>query len=181
MTNRIHELLNFWFKEHGPSDWYAQNDEFDNLIRSKFLGLHELATSGGLTSWRSSPEGQLAEIIILDQFSRNLFRGRAEAFAWDELALSLAKQAVGEGADQKLSKQMRAFFYLPYMHSETLEDHNEAMKLFKALGQEENLKFEMLHRDIIQRFGRYPYRNGVLGRTSTPEEKAFLADPSEPF
>ena len=171
--DRITDVLAFWFHDHGESDWFAQSDEFDLIIRDRFSDLHADAKSGKLSSWRDTPEGRLAEIIILDQFSRNMFRGMAESFACDNRALELAKQAIKEGDDQKLDYRMRPFIYVPFMHSESPSDHEEAMQLYEALGNEENLKFERLHKDVIERFGRYPHRNKMLGRVSTTAEKNF--------
>ncbi len=177
----IKDVLKFWFEDHGPAVWFSHSEELDALIRERFSGLHALAIAGKLSEWRNTSEGRLVEIIILDQFSRNMFRGNAKAFAWDKLALELSKQAIQKGDDKKLPPTMRAFLYVPFMHSERLEDHDVALTLYKALGEEENFKFELLHKDIIERFGRYPHRNKALGRTSTQEEKAFLDDPNEPF
>jgi uncharacterized protein (DUF924 family) len=134
-----------------------------------------------LHAWRIRPEGRLAEIIILDQFSRNIHRGTPDAFAADQLALALAQEAVSSGADQALPVSRRAFLYLPFMHSESPAIHERAVRLFSASGLAENLKSELRHQAIITRFGRYPHRNSILGRISTPEEEAFLEEPGSSF
>jgi uncharacterized protein (DUF924 family) len=177
----IQEVIKFWFDELSPKDWWIKSDELDLKIRNRFGKLHQLAKEGKLESIRSFPEGKLSEIIVLDQFSRNIYRNTPEAFACDEFALSLAKKAVAIGDDIKLSQEKRVFIYMPYMHSESLEVHDEAVELFEKLGVEESLKFEHSHRDIILRFGRYPHRNTVLGRESTPEEIEFLRGPGSSF
>lgn len=167
-------VLDFWFKELGPDKWFESSDSTDNLIKSRFQTIHSMATKGELFQWRQSPEGRLAEIIVLDQFSRNIYRGTPGAFANDEVALALAQEMVARELDLKLSVEQRAFVYMPYMHSESKIIHDEAVKLFSIPGLENNYKFEILHKEIIDRFGRYPHRNKILNRTSTAEEKEFL-------
>ncbi|SDT02850.1 Uncharacterized conserved protein, DUF924 family [Halopseudomonas xinjiangensis] len=174
-------VLSFWFEEIEPRMWWQKDVDLDASIRERFGMLHEQAVQGELLYWRRSPEGRLAEIIVLDQFSRNIWRDRPQAFAQDGMALVLAQEAIGAGADQQLPPQRRVFFYMPYMHSESLAVHQLAMKLFDVPGLEENLRFEKRHRDIILRFGRYPHRNAVLGRASSPEEQAFLEQPGSSF
>lgn len=178
---KLEEVNQFWFEELSQKDWWKKSDELDSKIKKRFGELHKIAKEGGLEPFRQSPEARLAEIIVLDQFSRNIYRDKPEAFASDELALSLAKEAVASGDDMKLPQQKRLFVYMPYMHSESLEVHDEAVKLFEKLGLEENLKYEHAHRDIIVRFGRYPHRNKILGRESTPEEVEFLEKPGSSF
>lgn len=168
------DIITFWFEDAGEKKWYAKDPAFDELIRSTFEDIHGKISNGEMKSWRNEPLGRLAEIIVLDQFSRNMFRGTPRAFQYDAQALSLAEEAVAVGADLGLPPEQRAFMYLPYMHSESKDVHTEALKLFTMLGEEGNLKYEQLHKDIIDRFGRYPSRNAVLGRTSTPEELEFL-------
>lgn len=177
----MEEVLEFWFETLSPKDWWTKNDELDTTISNKFGELLEQAARGELSSWRDGPMGRLAEIIVLDQFSRNIHRGKPESFAQDALALKLAQECVACGDDKKLAPEKRAFVYMPYIHSESLEVHDEAVKLFEDLGNQDNLKFEHAHRDIIQRFGRYPHRNKVLGRESTPEELEFLTQPGSSF
>ena len=174
-------ILKFWFDETEPRLWFAKEDEFDQLIRSRFFEIHHKAENCELFQWRTSPQGRLAEIIILDQFSRNMFRNTPEAFKNDKLALSLAQAAVASGDDQKLPIQERAFLYMPYMHSESEVIHAEAVHLFSQPGLENNLEFELEHKGLIDRFGRYPYRNEILGRDSTREELEFLKMPGSSF
>lgn len=167
-------ILDFWFKELTQEQWFAPNTELDQKIRSRFGDLLESAKRGELFPWRESAQGRLAEIILLDQFSRNVYRGTPNAFAADTHALILSQEMVLLKLDQKLSLNERSFCYMPYMHSESRLIHEEAMKLFAFPGLEFNLKFEIAHKDIIDRFGRYPHRNQILGRESTPEELEFL-------
>lgn len=172
------DILNFWFEELEPKQWWVKDLSLDEMIKERFEDVHREAMAGELYSWRETPEGRLAEIIVLDQFSRNMFRDKPESFASDPLALCLAQTAVAVGDDLKLTDQQRSFLYMPYMHSESLLIHDEAMKLFKELG---NLDFEIKHRDIIVKFGRYPHRNDILGRESTAEEIEFLTQPGSSF
>jgi uncharacterized protein (DUF924 family) len=174
-------VLDFWFGTLAPSQWYAVSDALDGLIAARFGALHAAAARCELFAWRRTPAGRLAEIIILDQFSRNIWRGTAAAFAQDALALALAQEAVRAGADAALPPVQRAFVYLPYMHSESAAIHDTALALFAAPGLENNLEFERQHKAIIDRFGRYPHRNAILGRDSTPAELAFLATPGSSF
>lgn len=175
------DILNFWFSEIEPSAWFKRDDAFDRMLIERFSDIHQQATRCELFGWRESPDGRLAEIIVLDQFSRNMFRDSGEAFAHDALALALAQAAVACGADQDIDVKRRAFLYMPYMHSESLVIHDEAVRLFSAPGLEYNLEFEHRHRAIIERFGRYPHRNAVLGRASTPEELDFIQQPGSGF
>jgi len=177
----IDAVLHFWFEENSPRQWFQKDDSFDAEIRKRFGKLHLQAVSGKLSGWRISAHGRLAEIILIDQFSRNLHRDQAEAFAHDGMALVLAQEAVAVGADQELSSSEQAFLYMPYMHSESAIVHAEAVRLFSQPGLEANLDFELKHKAIIDRFGRYPHRNAVLGRDSTPEELAFLQQPGSSF
>jgi uncharacterized protein (DUF924 family) len=181
LMSKLQEVNRFWFQELTPKDWWVKNEELDLLIKNRFEDLHLLAHEGKCATARLTPEARLAEIIILDQFSRNIYRGTPKSFASDPFALKLAMEAVALGDDMKLPETQRSFIYMPYMHSESLEIHNEAIKLFERLGAEGSLKFEHAHRDIIVRFGRYPHRNEILGRESTPEEIAFLSQPGSSF
>lgn len=169
------DILSFWFTEHGPDDWFSKNEAFDDEIRRRFLETYERASTGQTSEWRATPQGRLAEIIVLDQFSRNMFRGTARAFAADARALALAQDAVAVGADAAMMADERLFLYLPYMHSEELSVHEEGLPLFMALGDEGVLRYEHLHADQLRRFGRYPHRNASLNRASTPQEEEFLA------
>lgn len=168
------DILNFWFVEHGEPDWFGGKPEFDAILARRFTDTHAAVARGEAAWWRQTPSGRLAEIIVLDQFSRQLHRKQAEAFASDAMALELAQQAVAAGDDMRVEPRRRTFFYMPYMHSESLPVHDEAVRLFERLGDGGTLKFEILHRDCIASFGRYPRRNEALGRISTPEEIAYI-------
>lgn len=173
---RPQKVIAFWFEELSPSQWFKKDPELDAEIRNRFGETYERVVRGETASWREIPKGRLAEVLVLDQFSRNMFRGEAKAFAADPLALRLAKEAIRSGDDKTLPKRMRHFLYMPFMHSESRADHRQALWLFFSLLPEgwRALLFEWKHWRIIARFGRYPHRNAVLGRESTPEEKVFL-------
>ncbi len=175
------EVIKFWFVEHGQEDWYGSKVEFDQLLHRKFFDLHARVAAGETSDWRKTAEGRLAEIIVLDQFSRQFFRGKPRAFAYDGMALVLAQELVASGGDQSLDIDKRSFAYMPYMHSESLKVHEEAVKLFGSLGVEASLEFEIAHRDVIAKFARYPKRNGALGRISTKEEKEYISQRGEDF
>ena len=175
------EILKFWFEQIDPSKWWAKDDDFDQLIRVRFAALHAQATRCELFGWRTEASGRLAEIIVLDQFSRNMFRGSPLAFASDALALALAQEAISAKADEALSPTERSFLYLPFMHSESLKIHELALQLYRNNGIRNNLDFEIRHKRIIERFGRYPHRNAILGRQSTDEEIEFLKQPGSGF
>lgn len=175
------QVINFWFTELTPKHWFSKDDRLDHDIRTRFGPLLLAASRGELWRWRETPEGRLAEILVLDQFSRNIHRDTPSAFSQDAVALVLAQEAVVAGADQALTVAQRAFLYMPYMHSESLVIHDQALGLFSQPGLEDNLRFEIRHRDIIERFGRYPHRNAILGRDSTAEELAFLQEPGSSF
>lgn len=174
-------ILQFWFEEITPKHWWQKDTAFDDSIRERFLSTLLAAAHGELWHWRQHPEGRLAEIIVLDQFSRNIYRAKAEAFAQDGIALVLAQEAVAVGTLPKLTQQQRPFLLMPYMHSESALIHTQAEILFNQPGLEDNYRFELRHKSIIDRFGRYPHRNSVLGRQSTPEEWAFLQEPGSSF
>jgi uncharacterized protein (DUF924 family) len=174
------EVLKFWFEEIDAKNWWSKDANFDQLIRDRFSDVHAAANRCETFSWRTTAVGRLAEIIVLDQFSRNMFRDQPGAFASDPLALALAQAAVATGADLELTSQQRAFMYLPFMHSESLLIHDIAVDLFTR-NRPENLEFEMRHRAMIERFGRYPHRNQILGRISTAEETEFLLQPGSSF
>ncbi|MFN3436248.1 MAG: DUF924 family protein [Acidovorax sp.] len=175
------DILHFWFEELSPAQHFAQEDAIDAMIRVRFGATWQAAQRCELWAWRATPEGRLAEILVLDQFSRNIHRGSPLAFAQDTQALALAQELVAGQHDAALPPPQRAFAYMPYMHSESAAIHEQAMRLFDQPGLENNFKFEVLHRDIIARFGRYPHRNAVLGRTSTAQELAFLQQPGSSF
>ena len=174
-------VLEFWFHEISPKRWWKVDPAFDRLIAARFFDLHRHATRSELFGWRAEPRGRLAEIIVLDQFSRNLYRGNGLAFASDTMALALAQEAVAAKADLVLSPEERVFLYMPYMHSESSLIHQVAERLFKEKAPKRNYDFERRHKAIIDRFGRYPHRNTLLGRPSTAEELAFLAEPGSGF
>lgn len=173
-------VLDFWFTEIDPKQHWIKDPEFDALITQRFGALHAQANACELFAWRDTAEGALAEIIVLDQFSRNMYRDTPQSFASDALALALSQVAVAKGFDAQLSEQWRAFLYMPYMHSESLTIHEEAVKLF-ANAAPNSLEFEHKHKRIIERFGRYPHRNVILDRESTAEEIAFLNEPDSSF
>jgi len=173
-------VIDFWFSQT-PEMWWKKDDDFDALIQTEFGACHNQATQCELFAWRTSAEGRLAEIIVLDQFSRNIYRGTPKSFASDTLALALAQEAIATGDDQKLTPIQRSFLYLPFMHSESLPIHDVAVELYTKNGLKENLEYEFKHKVIIERFGRYPHRNEVLGRVSTPEEIEFLKTPGSSF
>lgn len=174
-------LLRFWFEETPEAAWWKRDDRFDAELRQRFGDWHVAATRGELFAWRDSIRGRLAEVLLLDQLSRNLYRDSAAAFAHDGMALALSQEAVRTGQSGRLPPRERAFLYLPYMHSESARVHEEALRLFAEPGLEWNLEFEKRHKAVIDRFGRYPHRNASLGRASTPEEIAFLREPGSSF
>ncbi|MDF1683931.1 MAG: DUF924 domain-containing protein [Legionellaceae bacterium] len=167
-------ILTFWFNQLTPAQWWMKDAELDKLLTQQFSEIHQQAASGELLNWRETARGCLAEVIILDQFSRNMFRDTPQSFAYDDMALSLAQEAIRRLLDRQLSLSERSFLYMPFMHSESLEIHQQALDLFAAPGLEQALDFEKQHLKIIQRFGRYPHRNAILNRASTDEEKEFL-------
>ena len=168
------DILRFWFEEAGAKRWFKKSDAFDALCKERFSPTLAAASKGECWEWRKTPEGRCAEIIVLDQFSRNLYRNDARAYAKDGMALVLAQEAVANGDDQRMNADQRYFTYMPYMHSESLAVHEQGLRLFETLGNTEALRYEKAHRDVIQRFGRYPSRNAVLGRHSTTEELEYL-------
>ena len=174
-------VLQFWFQELTPQKHFAKDAALDEAIRVRFGSTLEAAARCELFGWRSTPEGRLAEIIVLDQFSRNVYRDTPHAFAQDALALALAQELVASGQDRSLPVAQRSFAYMPYMHSESSLVHAQAVALFSQPGMEGNLNFELRHKEIIDRFGRFPHRNAILGRTSTTEELAFLSEPGSSF
>lgn len=176
-----HAVLQFWFHEVTPSQWWKPDPAFDALITRRFADVHARAVRAELFAWRRDPLGRLAEVIVLDQFSRNMYRGSGQAFAADVLALALAQEAVACGADLGLAAQERVFLYMPYMHSESRAIHGVAEPLFRDKAPQDNHDFELRHKAIIDRFGRYPHRNAVLKRESTAEELDFLTQPGSSF
>lgn len=175
------EILKYWFEEIDSSQWWAKDEKFDNLIVDRFSDIHSKAIRCELFEWRQTAGGRLAEIIILDQFSRNMFRNSALSFANDSLSLALAQEAISVGEDCKLEPLQRHFLYIPFIHSESLGIHEIAIKLIEKSGIHKLLDYEIKHKDIIQKFGRYPHRNKILGRVSTAEEIEFLKTPGSGF
>lgn len=175
------DVLEFWFEEIEPAQWWKKDDDFDRVIIERYSALHRAAASCELFEWRRDARGRLAEIIVLDQFSRNMFRGSPLCFAQDALALALAQEAISAGAENALTPVERSFLYMPFMHSESLKIHEVAVELFRNNGIQNNLDYEFKHRAIIERFGRYPHRNSILGRESTAEEVEFLKLPGSSF
>jgi len=171
------EVLNFWFAgdpSRWRKKWFKKSDEFDTAC-ARFAEALCDAKQGLLDHWTATPQGSLALIILLDQFSRNLFRGSPESYAADARARLMARRAVARGFDQQVGSTERTFLYLPFMHSEAIADQDEAVRLFEALAGE-SVRYAHHHRDVVRRFGRFPHRNAVLGRISTPEELAYLAE-----
>jgi len=174
-------ILHFWFEELTAKQHFVKDATLDETIRARFGNTLEAAARCELFPWRATAEGRLAEIIVLDQFSRNVYRATKQAFAQDALALVLAQELVASGQDSSLPEAQRVFAYMPYMHSESALVHTQAVALFTHLGNQDNLNFELRHKAIIDRFGRYPHRNAILGRTSSAEERAFLGEPGSSF
>ncbi|MCG7495544.1 DUF924 domain-containing protein [Vibrio sp. Of7-15] len=173
-------VIDFWFKEIDPKQWWVKDADFDNQIHERFGELHQQAVQGELFGWRESAVGRLAEIIVLDQFSRNIYRDQPQAFGADALALGLAQEAIKNGCHLELQGDYRSFMYMPFMHSESKIIHQVAEQLFSD-PEVGNLDFELQHKKIIDQFGRYPHRNKILDRKSTPEEIEFLTQPNSSF
>ena len=166
-------VLAFW-REAGPKKWFTKDSAFDEAIRARFLETYQAATAEKLSDWERTAEGALALAIVLDQFPRNMFRGDARTYAADALAREVAERALARGFDRELPSPEWQFFYLPFEHSESLPDQERCCALFAAAGDPGLLKWAELHADIIRRFGRFPHRNAVLSRATTPDEQAFL-------
>jgi len=175
------QIIQFWFNDIEPAKWWIKDVDFDQLIKTKFSELHQAANQCELFAWRETPQGRLSEIIVLDQFSRNMYRDKPQSFSSDPLALALAQEAIAVGADQKLTAIERSFLYMPFMHSESLKIHQQAVELYRANGIQANFEFEIKHKDIIEKFGRYPHRNKILNRVSTDMEIDFLTQPGSSF
>jgi uncharacterized protein (DUF924 family) len=178
---QAHHIIHFWFNELNDKQHFAKDAALDEAIRTRFGTTLAAAARCELFEWRTTAEGRLAEIIVLDQFSRNVYRDTPGAFAQDSLALGLAQELVASGQDSALSPAQRRFAYMPYMHSESALVHAQAVKLFAQPGLSDALSFELRHQAIIARFGRFPHRNALLGRASTAEEIAFLNEPGSSF
>ena len=174
-------VIQFWFEDIEPRQQFTKDLEFDESIRTKFGETYQLATQGLLYAWREHPLDALAEILVLDQFPRNMFRNTPKAFEADTVALVLAQEAIRKKFDKELNNSKKAFFYMPFMHSESKEIHDIALFLFDQPGLEDSFNFEIKHKAIIDRFGRYPHRNEILGRESTADELEFLSQPGSSF
>jgi len=173
--------LTFWFEQTGPDQWFEKDPTFDASIRERFLGLHELLVSRGNDDLLADAQTALAAVIVLDQMSRNMFRDTPRAYAADAQALWVAEAAIVAGFDAGLTKDQRMFLYLPFEHSEDRQSQARSVALMASLGDPELQKWAEAHRAIVERFGRFPHRNGVLGRISTPEEIEFLKQPGSSF
>ena len=167
------DVLTFW-RAAGDECWYKRDDAFDASIRERFLALWRKAVAGELSSWETTDDGALALVILLDQFPRNMFRDDAKAFSSDALARDVAHRALACGADKRIEAPLLQFLYLPFMHSEDLADQSRCVDLFRTTADTENLRYAEEHADIIRRFGRFPHRNPIMGRSTTAEEQAFL-------
>ena len=167
------DVISFW-TEAGPDLWFTENRDFDARLRWSFFGAQQAAARGDLDDWRTTPQGALALILLLDQFPRNIFRGLARAFASDAKALAVAHRAIEAGFDAQFEPPLRRFFYLPMMHAEDLAEQDFCIEKCRACGDEEGVKFGLIHRETIMKFGRFPYRNAVLGRANTQEEMDLL-------
>jgi uncharacterized protein (DUF924 family) len=175
------EVIHFWFEELAESDWFAKNDILDAQIRDRFLALHERLAAQDGGPGVNTPRSLLAGVIVLDQFSRNMFRGSPRAFAADPIALRLSRTAVERGFDALMTKQERQFLYLPFEHSEEAGDQAISLSLIQSLGDARWTQYARAHKDIIDRFGRFPHRNAILNRLSTPDEIRFLQEPMSSF
>ena len=175
------EICDFWFLQIDPNQWRVKDDAFDRLLGERFGALQQQAAAGELYAWRQTPQGRLAEIIVLDQLSRNIHRNTPLAFAQDAMALALAQEAVAAGHLREFNARERIFLLMPYMHSESRLIHVQAEQLFREHTPAENYGFELRHKVVVDRFGRYPHRNAILGRLSTAEELVFLQQPGSSF
>jgi uncharacterized protein (DUF924 family) len=169
------DVVAFW-RDAGPDRWFTPDESFDGACRERFLLTYEAAARGDLNEWELTPEGSLAVVLLLDQFPRNLFRGTRRAYATDPAALMVADRAVEKGHDRQVDPALRRFFLLPFSHAEELAHQQRAVRLAEATGDEDVLKWARHHHDVIARFGRFPHRNALLGRESTPEEARFLEE-----
>ena len=177
------EILHFWFEEAKPAQWFQKSADFDTQIRERFLQTYRLAADGVCDLWRDDAQGCLALCVVLDQFPRNMFRGELQSFATDAKALLVAKQALARGFDQTLPPLQRRFLYLPFEHSEEGNDQSRAVALFQSMQEDDPLGYDyaLRHQAVIERFGRFPHRNAILGRQNTSEEDEYLAQPDAGF
>ena len=187
MTISPDDVLKFWFEEVGPHKWFEKSDVFDDEIRERFGAITEVARHSRPEDWENSVRGRFAQIILIDQFSRNLYRHSTLAWFADERGLALAKQVITDAQDLALNHAERKFAYMPFMHSEVLADQERSIALYTRIakegaeGSEDTLKYAVLHRDIVARFGRFPHRNEALGRENEPEEVIFLREANSSF
>ena len=188
MPSEAEEVLDFWFGREGEPGygefreaWFRKDPEFDREIRDRFETLHEEAAAGKLDDWKQEARSCLALVIVLDQFPRNMFRGDPRSYATDRKAQETAEHAVERAFDRELPEFQRTFLYMPFMHSENLEHQRRSVELFRALGGSDSAWYAVRHMEIIERFGRFPHRNEVLGRRTTPEEAEFLTQPGSSF
>lgn len=183
MRDTKHEIINFWFVETEPVQWFQKNETFDSQIRDRFHATWAMARDGLCDNWKGDAQGCLALAIVLDQFPRNMFRDTPEAFATDAQALLVSKYAIAKGFDQILLPEQRRFIYLPYEHSENLADQNKSVELFAKMKKDDPMGYEyaLRHRDVIEKYGRFPHRNAILGRANSPEEQEYLAQPGAGF
>lgn len=181
MQKQLQQVLTFWFEELSFEDKFSGKPEIDAVIAERFAETHRAVAAGEFWQERNSAKAYLAEVIVLDQFSRQLFRKSAQAYAYDGQALTLAQEAINRGLDTELEPSERMFLYMPFMHSESKVIHEAAVPLFASLEMEEVLKYEHIHKDIVDRFGRYPHRNKAMGRENTPDETEYLATTAEDF
>ncbi|MEM7251041.1 MAG: DUF924 family protein [Pseudomonadota bacterium] len=181
MDTQYESVLAFWFEELTPEQHFEKSDAVDDQCRLRFESIYNELAVGVPKSWREQANGCLAAIIVLDQLPRNMFRGSAKAFATDPLALDVSRHAIASKFDQEIALERRKFVYLPYEHSEDIEDQRISVSLFESLDDERTLDYAQRHLEVIERFGRFPHRNAILNRTSTADELAYLAQPGSGF
>lgn len=177
------DILEFWFSETKPAQWFLKNPDFDQTIRDRFSGDYDLGAAGIFDGWQDEAEGCLALCILLDQFPRNMFRDAPRAFATDHKSLGFAKHALGKKFDALLPPQKRSFLYMPFMHSEDPADQAKSVEVFGSMKKDNPMGYDyaLRHQKVIERFGRFPHRNAILGRQSTPEELSYLNEPGAGF
>lgn len=183
MRDTRYEILHFWFEEVEPQQWFQKNPELDKIISERFISNYEMARDGLSDGWSSDADGALALVILLDQFPRHIFRNDPRSFATDKKALLFAKEAIHKGFDQLLEPVKKGFLYVPFQHSEDLRDQERSVELMGAMKEENPTGYDyaVRHRDVIQKYGRFPHRNAVLGRENTPDEEEYLAQPGAGF
>lgn len=180
--NELRQVLEFWFAPANRPRWFKKDPAFDDEIRRRFEDVHERAAAGRLAAWQSTPQGSMALVLCLDQFPRNIYRGTPRAFASDAKARAVADWAVDRGFDLEFKPDERFFFYLPFEHSESLDDQHRCVELVRTRCTDpELLRYAIAHRDVIERYGRFPHRNAILGRRNTPEEEDYLKQPNAGF